>query len=136
MASHYQGFGGVGASGYGRYGGVVGFKNFSNRKGCLLKKPQSGGALKMSTPPFDEATQGQIRSFAPIMAHKTQCQALKFIFIVFSAIFLIVVGYMSNWSFGLPMVNAVEPVHETLPEGDDGRIYTVHRTTVDVLGGS
>lgn len=56
MASHYQGFGGVGGSGYGRYGGLIGFKNFSNRKGCLLKKAQSGAALKMSEPPFDEAT--------------------------------------------------------------------------------
>ena len=33
----YQGFGGVGASGQGRHGGYEGFKQFSNRKGMLLK---------------------------------------------------------------------------------------------------
>jgi acyl-CoA reductase-like NAD-dependent aldehyde dehydrogenase len=35
--SHYTGFGGVGESGSGRYGGLEGFRSFSNRKGALIK---------------------------------------------------------------------------------------------------
>lgn len=35
--SHYLGFGGVGESGTGRYSGYEGYRNFSNRKGVLLK---------------------------------------------------------------------------------------------------
>jgi len=44
--SNYQGFGGVGASGYGRHGGREGFKNFSNRKGMLMKKPAPAWMMK------------------------------------------------------------------------------------------
>ena len=37
FVSSYQGFGGVGQSGYGRHGGYEGFKCFSNRKGIMMK---------------------------------------------------------------------------------------------------
>lgn len=62
--SHYQGFGGVGASGYGRYHGEVGFKQFSNRKGCLYKKPASESTNAMGLPPVSDETKGKIRPMA------------------------------------------------------------------------
>ena len=37
MVNHEIGFGGVCASGYGRYGGYEGFKNFSNPKSVMIK---------------------------------------------------------------------------------------------------
>lgn len=46
FGSNYQGFGGVGSSGYGRHGGRIGFENFSNRKGMLLKDPTPMFLLK------------------------------------------------------------------------------------------
>jgi hypothetical protein len=38
--THYTGFGGVGDSGSGRYGGFEGYKNFCNRKGGMIKAAQ------------------------------------------------------------------------------------------------
>jgi len=37
VLNHYYGFGGVGASGYGRYGGFDGGKNWSNPKSVMIK---------------------------------------------------------------------------------------------------
>ena len=53
--SHYQGFGGVGESGTGRYAGYEGFKNFSNRKGVLIKSPVPAFVREMLNPPFTDA---------------------------------------------------------------------------------
>lgn len=54
VLSHYSGFGGVGESGYGRYHGHEGFKQFSNRKGCLFKGHTAESNNKMSMPPFSD----------------------------------------------------------------------------------
>jgi hypothetical protein len=70
--SKYQGFGGVGASGYGRYGGSIGFKNFSNRKGILLKRPAPQYVNKMMAPPFTDENIKKIRSSSPFMSSTTQ----------------------------------------------------------------
>jgi len=37
IVNHEFGFGGVGQSGYGRYGGIEGFKQFSNPKSVMIK---------------------------------------------------------------------------------------------------
>lgn len=37
IVNHEFGFGGVGQSGYGRYGGIEGFKQFSNPKSVMVK---------------------------------------------------------------------------------------------------
>lgn len=52
--SHYQGFGGVGESGAGRYGGLEGFQNFSNRKGVLIKGPVAAGLRQLTVPPYTD----------------------------------------------------------------------------------
>ena len=53
VSIHEMAFGGVGTSGYGRYGGFEGFKQLSNRKGILIKSIASKNVLKMGMPPFD-----------------------------------------------------------------------------------
>jgi aldehyde dehydrogenase (NAD+) len=45
-------FGGVGESGYGRYHGFVGFKEFSNAKSCMIKNPTNFYPLNILKPPF------------------------------------------------------------------------------------
>ena len=52
--SNYQGFGGVGKSGCGRHGGKEGFKNFSNRKGMIMKKPAPKFMLEGNIPPWTQ----------------------------------------------------------------------------------
>lgn len=52
--SHYQGFGGVGESGSGRYGGYEGFKQFSNPKSMLIKSPVPAMARESLMPPYTE----------------------------------------------------------------------------------
>ena len=51
--SVYLPFGGVGASGYGRYHGEEGFKNFSNRKSVLHTKSSLMFPNRMRFPPYD-----------------------------------------------------------------------------------
>ena len=62
--SHYLGFGGVGSSGVGRHGGFVGFQNFSNRKGIMLKNPSPPVITKMLMPPYSPAMQKNLRNWA------------------------------------------------------------------------
>jgi hypothetical protein len=54
IVSHYQGFGGVGESGNGRYGGYEGFKQFSNRKGQFVRQPQPAAARALMLPPYTD----------------------------------------------------------------------------------
>ena len=59
--SHYQGFGGVGDSGYGRYGGgFEGYKHFSNRKAILIKKPIPNMIREQLQPPYTPAKVARI----------------------------------------------------------------------------
>lgn len=71
VISHYQGFGGVGASGYGRYHGYEGFKHFSNRKGCLLKKPKGPADNRLAMPPYTDANKKKLRCAGPYLAMYT-----------------------------------------------------------------
>ena len=52
--SNYQGFGGVGDSGYGRHGSYEGFKQFSNRKGILIKGATPEFLNNLLAPPFTD----------------------------------------------------------------------------------
>lgn len=72
LASHYQGFGGVGASGYGRYSGHEGFKHFSNRKGILRKGAVPAFANKLICPPYTEGEMKTLRFVTPFAVHTTQ----------------------------------------------------------------
>lgn len=44
----------MGESGSGRYGGYEGYKNFSNRKGSLLKNAVPAAARSLVLPPFTD----------------------------------------------------------------------------------
>ncbi len=52
MTSHYTGFGGVGDSGSGRYGGWEGYCNFTNRKAALFKGPVAAAMRSLTMPPY------------------------------------------------------------------------------------
>ena len=52
MVNHSFGFGGVGPSGYGRYGGYEGFKQWSNPKSVMLKPALNFYPLNQLVPPF------------------------------------------------------------------------------------
>ena len=51
-------------SGVGRHGGFVGFQNFSNRKGIMLKNPSPPMVTKLLMPPYSEKMQGTLRKWA------------------------------------------------------------------------
>lgn len=57
-------FGGVGTSGYGRYGGFEGFKQLSNRKGILKKGPTYKAILNYAMPPFTDSKMKNLRMLA------------------------------------------------------------------------
>ena len=51
-------------SGLGRHGGFVGFQNFSNRKGIMLKNPSPPFVTKLLMPPYSEGMQRNLRKWA------------------------------------------------------------------------
>jgi acyl-CoA reductase-like NAD-dependent aldehyde dehydrogenase len=61
MVNHEFGFGGVGPSGYGRYGGYDGFKQWSNPKSIMIKPTMNFYPYSEFNPPFPEAKQRLIR---------------------------------------------------------------------------
>lgn len=81
--SHYQGFGGVGESGCGRYGGYEGFKQFSNPKSVLLKGPAPAIVRANIMPPYDQAKLDMTFKFMLQACLYTQADALKFLGCVF-----------------------------------------------------
>lgn len=54
-------FGGVGASGYGRYHGKAGFENFSNLKSSLKSKANNMYPSSARFPPFDDSKEKVMR---------------------------------------------------------------------------
>ena len=60
-ASHGGGFGGVGASGQGRYVGYEGFKSWSNAKSVMVKPAINMFPFNAIHPPFTESRQKIIR---------------------------------------------------------------------------
>jgi len=52
IVNHEFGFGGVGASGYGRYGGLDGFKQWSNPKSVMIKPTMKLWPFNQLAPPF------------------------------------------------------------------------------------
>lgn len=61
IANSYLPFGGVGASGYGRYHGYEGFKQFSNAKSVFTKPPMTTYPYNKVFPPFTKDKQSLIR---------------------------------------------------------------------------
>ena len=86
VLSHYAGFGGVGESGYGRYHGQEGFKQFSNRKSCLFKGHTAESNNKMVMPPYTDDDMKKIRFVGPYLAAFTQYDAAKFLAMVFGGL--------------------------------------------------
>ena len=101
MCSHYQGFGGVGGSGYGRYSGLCGFKNFSNRKGCLLKRPAFAAVRESAIPPFTDDKIAKIRSGGAFLSGTTQWMVVKCVYMFVIVLVFLITGYMTNWNYGL-----------------------------------
>lgn len=66
--SHYTGFGGVGESGSGRYGGWEGYCNFTNRKAGLLKQPVAAAMRSLVLPPFTSGKAETIGKFFVYLA--------------------------------------------------------------------
>lgn len=89
-------FGGVGYSGQGSYGGIDGFRNFSNSKGVMIKPIIN---LKMVNelvmPPYSAGDQKLLRMLMGRPMYQSQVQ--KFLLIVLLFIVLLVVykmGYL------------------------------------------
>jgi hypothetical protein len=59
-------FGGVGQSGYGRYHGIEGFKQFSNTKGVMHKAPLNVFPYGYAFPPYNLKMQLVIKSLQAI----------------------------------------------------------------------
>jgi len=98
LASHYQGFGGVGASGYGRYSGKEGFKHFSNRKAVLRKGAAPALVNAIICPPYSEREKKTLRWITPFAVHTTQWEVVKVLLVV--AAFL-VAGLANKYYFRL-----------------------------------
>ena len=93
--SHYQGFGGVGGSGYGRYMGHEGFKAFSNRKGCLHRSPMNVKLIDNFLSPLTPQKIQIVSSLADFgVFETTQNQVCKGFMAMFFLIALII-GYFN-----------------------------------------
>ena len=61
IVNHEFGFGGVGPSGYGRYGGYDGFKQWSNPKSIMIKPAMNFPPYNSLSPPFTPAKQQRLK---------------------------------------------------------------------------
>ena len=61
IVNHGFGFGGVGASGYGRYGGHDGFKQWSNPKSVMIKPTMNMFPYNQLAPPYTDGKQSLIK---------------------------------------------------------------------------
>ena len=66
IVNHGFGFGGVGPSGYGRYGGYDGFKQWSNPKSVMIKPTLNVYPYTQMVPPFVGSKQTLIRQLIKI----------------------------------------------------------------------
>ena len=72
-------FGGVGKSGFGRYGGYEGFKSFSNGKGVLLRDVPPRLMWDLLFPPWTELKLKQIKTVGNFIFHTTVDDAKKYL---------------------------------------------------------
>lgn len=86
-------FGGVGASGYGRYHGVAGFLQFSNPKSCLVKQPADYFPYNASMPPMtpEKAAKlmGQMKDIPPTQRQLRNMLIKCVLFIVFIVLVIV-----------------------------------------------
>ena len=66
IVNHGFGFGGVGPSGYGRYGGYDGFKQWSNPKSVMIKPTLNVYPYTQMVPPFSPGKQTLIRTLIKV----------------------------------------------------------------------
>eukprot|EP00347_Sterkiella_histriomuscorum_P016755 403351976 len=71
MLNHGFGFGGVGPSGYGRYGGYDGFKMWSNPKSVMCKPGLNFYPLNQLAPPFTQQKQDLIKKLLKIKGQQS-----------------------------------------------------------------
>lgn len=92
--SHYQGFGGVGDSGYGRYGGgFEGYKHFSNRKGILIKKPIPAMIREQLQPPYTPAKVSRLEKIFVVACQYNQSDVAYVLYWTL-AVFAAILSYM------------------------------------------
>lgn len=100
--SNYQGFGGVGKSGCGRHGGKEGFRNFSNRKGMILKKPAPKFMLEGNIPPFNQEKKDGAAKMIPGSLTTNQEHLSSFCSGLF---FFIILSIQAYYFYAYAMVN-------------------------------
>ena len=89
----------MGASGYGRYSGEEGFKNFSNRKGCILKGASPAYVLNLLSPPMTPEKHKSMTMAGTFPMRWTLQALLKPVYYV---IFLLM-AYLAYYKGGVPM---------------------------------
>jgi len=83
MVNSFLPFGGVGASGYGKYHGVDGFKAFSNNKAIMLKPTMNIYPYNTIAPPFTRGKEALLAVLFKIPGTQNQLKCLlKWIFIL------------------------------------------------------
>jgi hypothetical protein len=93
ISSSFFGFGGVGQSGQGRYGGHEGFKAFSNRKSVLIKAAkQPKSALEGLLPPFEN--RDTLRKLIPYLVSITKYQFKSFCKWLFFLILMVLLSVL------------------------------------------
>lgn len=89
------GFGGVGNSGQGKYGGVEGFKQFSNAKSVVSKLAIDVDALnKLVLPPYTDSEKTQIQTIIKFKLYQSQVQ------FGMGMVFLLILAAMIYMMFG------------------------------------
>ena len=97
LVSQYQGFGGVGGSGYGRYGGWEGYKQFSNRKGVLIKPATPKLLRDLALPPFTDDKINFLGRFLTIAALYNQSDAWAIMKVVFAVLSILTAYLLYAW---------------------------------------
>ena len=76
-------FGGVGASGYGKYHGYDGYKAMSNNKAVMLKPTMNVWPYNALTPPFTSSKQKLVTALLATPGSQRQlATVLKFLFVI------------------------------------------------------
>ena len=81
-------FGGVGYSGYGRYHGEAGFRQFSNPKSVMNKVVMKMYPYNMLYPPFTPQKQRLIRTLAKHLSMSQSVMFKRFIYFVLAVLIL------------------------------------------------
>lgn len=102
------GFGGVGHSGMGRIGGYESFKQFSNRKACVIRRPLNFWPVTALCPPYTSSKKRVIRTLLSLLFIKKN-SVLKFIknLVIFVVIYQLTLGKWGKSQFRKELVEGL-----------------------------